>query len=64
MNIKGLCRDCDIPTSNSDDEQWECRFFCEQDLQNMTQEELRSYILSTKSTMDFKVYLVEAAFWA
>jgi hypothetical protein len=43
QNIKGLCRDCDVPTSCSDDQQWECRFFCEHDLQNMTQEELRSY---------------------
>jgi hypothetical protein len=43
MTIKGLCRDCDIPTTNSDDERWFCRFFTEQEIKNMTEEELRSY---------------------
>jgi hypothetical protein len=43
MNMKGLCQDCDIPTVNADDKKWTCSFFHEDDLKNMSEEELKSY---------------------
>jgi hypothetical protein len=41
MNIKGLCRDCDIPTQDSDDIDWVCNFIEEGTMQNLDNEELR-----------------------
>jgi len=43
MTMKGLCRDCDIPTSHSDDESWFCRFFTEDEMNNLSEEELKTY---------------------
>jgi hypothetical protein len=43
MNMKGLCRDCDVPTANADDETWKCCFFHEDELKDMSEEELNAY---------------------
>jgi hypothetical protein len=40
MNLKGLCRDCDVPTQESDDVDWVCNFIEEGRMQNLDQEEL------------------------
>jgi hypothetical protein len=41
-NIKGLCRDCDVPTHCGDDENWVCSYFVQSEMDNLTEEELRS----------------------
>jgi hypothetical protein len=41
MNLKGLCRDCDIPTRDGDDVNWLCNYFEEEDLKHLNAEELR-----------------------
>jgi hypothetical protein len=41
MNLKGLCRDCDVPTQESDDVDWVCNFIEEERMQNLDKEELR-----------------------
>ena len=41
MNIKGLCRDCDVPTDDSDDVHWLCHYFEEDAIQGLSEEELR-----------------------
>jgi hypothetical protein len=41
MNLKGLCRDCDVPTQDGDDVEWLCNFIQEETMQNLDQEELR-----------------------
>lgn len=40
MNIKGLCRDCDIPTQSSDNENWLCTYFMKNEIEQLSQEEL------------------------
>jgi hypothetical protein len=40
MNIKGLCRDCDIPTEHSDDVDWLCNYFEEEYMQGLTEDKL------------------------
>jgi hypothetical protein len=40
MNIKGLCRDCDISTEHSDDVDWLCNYFEEEYMQGLTEDEL------------------------
>lgn len=41
QNIKGLCRDCDIPTKNSDDENWVCTYFDGDVMEQLSAEQLR-----------------------
>jgi hypothetical protein len=41
MNIKGLCRDCDIPTRHSDDVDWLCTYFVDEVMKTLTAEQLR-----------------------
>jgi hypothetical protein len=41
MNIKGLCRDCNIPTVDSDDVDWLCTYFVEETMNRLSPEELR-----------------------
>jgi len=43
QNIKGLCRDCDIPSKHADNENWVCTFFNEEEMQHLTKEDLREY---------------------
>jgi hypothetical protein len=41
MNIKGLCRDCNIPTQHSDNENWLCTYFMHDDMEQLSEDELR-----------------------
>jgi hypothetical protein len=40
QNVKGLCRDCNIPTANADDVDWKCVYRTSSNLKNHTAEEL------------------------
>jgi hypothetical protein len=39
-NIRGLCRDCDVPTQFGDDENWVCSYFIQNEMKALTEEEL------------------------
>jgi hypothetical protein len=40
MNIKGLCRDCDIPTPHSNYVDWLCAYFVEEVMKTLTVDQL------------------------
>jgi hypothetical protein len=41
QSVKGLCRDCDVPTIHADDIQWNCKFRTPSDVQDKSPEELQ-----------------------
>ena len=43
LNIKGLCRDCDVPTALSDDVNWSCNYFTANSIRDMNPNELKMH---------------------
>ena len=42
QNIKGLCRDCDVPTHHAVDENWVCSFFNQREMDALNEDDLRA----------------------
>ena len=42
QNIKGLCRDCDVPTQHADDENWICSFFNQSEMDALNEDDLNA----------------------